>query len=61
MKQKDFFENFITSGFGEIMFHFFTVTSKLGHFDVRAIWILSSGSNPFLCFVFMFIHDEGSI
>jgi hypothetical protein len=49
MKQKDFFENFFTSGFGEMVFNFFyTITYKLGHFDVRAIWILSSGSNRFL-------------
>jgi hypothetical protein len=62
MKQKDFFENFITSGFGEMMmFRFLYITSKLGHFDVRAIWILSLGSSRFLCFVFMFIQDEGSM
>ena len=34
MKQKDFFENFLHSGFGEMMlFHFYTITSKFGHFD----------------------------
>jgi hypothetical protein len=50
MKHKDFFENFLPSGFGEMMlFYFDTITSKLGHFYVRAIWILSSGSNRFLC------------
>jgi hypothetical protein len=57
MKQNDLKTSF-TSGFGEMMmFHFGTITSKLGYFDVRAIWILSVGSSRFL-FVFMFIKVE---
>jgi hypothetical protein len=30
MKQKDFFENFLPSGFGEMMFHFWYNNIKIG-------------------------------
>jgi hypothetical protein len=49
-----YLKTFYTSGFPEIMFQ----TSMLVYFDVRAIWMLSVGSNRFFCFVFMFIKVE---
>jgi hypothetical protein len=56
MKQKDLFENFFDFRFWRNDVSFFdTITSKLGYSDVRAIWIMSGGSNRFLCFVFMVI------
>jgi hypothetical protein len=51
MKQKDFFENVLPSGFGEMMlFHFWYNNIKIGAFWCQSnLYIESSGSNRFLC------------
>jgi hypothetical protein len=60
MKQTDLFQNFFHFSVwrNDVSFLIRTIISKLGYFDVRAIWILSVGSNRFLCFVFIFIKVE---
>jgi hypothetical protein len=53
MKQKDFFENFFTSGFGEIMFHFLCNNIKVGAFwcqsNLDTVFGVQSISLLFLC------------
>jgi hypothetical protein len=55
MKQKDFFENFFISGFGEIMFHFLYNNIKIRTFWCQSNLVTAFGVHTLslLCF---YIH-----